>query len=165
MCNDIVRKQHQQRRGIEIDSEELEEVSEYKYLGRMITTGNDMSKEIDQIITSGWRWFGEYSDFLKEKKMPICLKRKIMNTVVLPAMTYGAETWTLTKQQERKLAVAQRRMERAILNVTWREKIMNEAIRAKTKVKDITDKVRELRGQWAGHLARMNYNRSDELHF
>ena len=79
--------------------------------------------------------------------MSICLKRKIMSTVVLPAMTYGAETCTLTKQQERKLAVAQRSMERAIFNVAWREKIRNEAIRAKTEVKDITDKVRVMRGQ------------------
>ena len=37
--------------------------------------------------------------------------------------------------------------ESKIFNVTWRNKIRNEAIRAKTKVKDITDKVREMRGQ------------------
>ena len=37
------------------------------------------------------------TSFLKDQKMPVCLKRKIMNTVILPAMTYGAETWSLTK--------------------------------------------------------------------
>ncbi len=50
--------------------------------------------------------------FLKDKKIPTCLKRKIMDDVIIPAMTYGAETWTLMKHQERKLAVAQRSMER-----------------------------------------------------
>ena len=36
-----------------------------------------------------------------------------MDTVILPAMTYGAETLlTLTKLQERKMAVAQRSMEK-----------------------------------------------------
>ena len=40
-----------------------------------------------------------------------------MDTVILPAMTYGAETWTLTKHLERKLAVAQRSMERSLLNI------------------------------------------------
>ena len=34
-----------------------------------------------------------------------------MDTVILPVMTYGVETLTLTKLQERKMAVAQRRME------------------------------------------------------
>ena len=46
---------------------------------------------------------GEYSFFLKDRKIPICLKRKILDTVILPAMTYGAETWALTKHQEKKL--------------------------------------------------------------
>ena len=39
--------------------------------------------------------------------IPICLKGKIMDTVLLQVMTYAAETWILTEHQE-KLAVAQR---------------------------------------------------------
>ena len=38
-----------------------------------------------------------------------------MDTVILPAMTNGAETWALRKQQEKKLAVAQRSVERLLL--------------------------------------------------
>ena len=90
-----------------IDGEQLEKVTKYKYLGRLVTSSNDISKEIAQRITSGWRRFVEYSHFLKDRKIPICLKRTIMDTVILPAMTYGAETWALTKHQEKKLAVAQ----------------------------------------------------------
>ena len=87
------------RRGVVIYSEQLEEVAEYTYLGRLITSGNEMDKEIDKRITSGWTRFGEYSHFLKDSNIPICLKRKIMDTVIQPVMTYGAETWTLTKLQ------------------------------------------------------------------
>ena len=36
------------------------------------------------------------------------LKRKVYNSCVLPAMTYGCETWTLTKGSENKLRIAQR---------------------------------------------------------
>ena len=32
-------------------------------------------------------------------------------------MTYGAETWTLTKQAQNKLAAAQAKMERSMLNI------------------------------------------------
>ena len=95
-------------------------------------------------FTSGWRRFGKYSHFWKDRKIPICLKRKIMDTVILPAMTYCAETWTLTKHQE-KLAVAQRRMERLLLNITKRDKIWNEIIRSKTGVKDVIERVRCIR--------------------
>ena len=49
MCNGIARRQ---RRGVQIDREQLEEVSEYKYLKRLITSKNEMSKENDHRITS-----------------------------------------------------------------------------------------------------------------
>ena len=86
-----------------IDGGQLEEVTEYKYLGRLVTSSNDITKEIAQRITSGWRRFGEYSHLLRDRKIPICLKSTIMDTVILPAMTYGADTWALTKHQEEKL--------------------------------------------------------------
>ena len=105
MCNEVAKSRL--RTVVMIDGEQLEEVTEYKYLGRLVTSGNDISKEIAQRLTSGWRRFGEYSHFLKDRKIPICLKRTTKDTVILPAMTYGAETWALTKHQEKKLAVAQ----------------------------------------------------------
>ena len=137
MCNEVTRSRL--RTGVMIDGEQLEEVTEYKYLGRLVTFDNEISKGITQIITSGWRRFGEYSHFLKDRKIPICLKRTIMDTVIMPDMTYGAETWALIKHQEKKLAVAQRSMEILLLNITKGDKIRNEIIRCKTEVKNITE--------------------------
>ena len=91
---------------------------------------------------------------MKDRKIPICLKRKIMDTVILPAMTYRAETWILTKHQERKLAVAQQGMERSLLNITKSNKIRNEMLRSKTKVEDI-----RVQRMWAGHRARKSNTR------
>ena len=44
------------------------------------------------------------------------------NSCVLPAMTYGAETWTLTKQAQNKLAAAQTKMERSMLSITYKDR-------------------------------------------
>ena len=79
------------------------QVTEYKYLGRLVTSvDNDISKEIAQQnnirVEKMWR---SIATILNDTKIPICLKRKIMDTVILPAMTYGAETWALTKHQEK----------------------------------------------------------------
>ena len=65
----------------------------------------------------------------------------------------------LTKHQGKKLAVAQRRMERSLSNITKRDNIQNEIIRCKTGVKYIIERVRCVRGQWAGHVARMGNTR------
>ena len=77
MCNEVARL-----RGVMIDAEQLEEVTEYKYLGRLVTSDNEMREETGRRITSGWRRFGEYIHFLKDRRIPIYLKRKIMDTVI-----------------------------------------------------------------------------------
>ena len=65
------------------------------------------------------------------------------NSCVLPAMTYGAETWTLTKQAQNKLAAAQTKMERSMLNITYKDIKTNIWVRKKTTVIDIINTVRK----------------------
>ena len=48
---------------------------------------------------------------------------------------------------ERKLAVTQKSIERSMLNVTLKDKIRNEVIRSKTRVKDVTEEVYRMKGQ------------------
>ena len=70
----------------------------------------------------------------------------------LPAMTYGAETWTLTKQQQfnDNLAATQSNMERSMLNITYKDRKTNIWVRERTKVIDIISNVRKMKWSWAG---------------
>ena len=68
-----------------------------------------------------------------------------MDTVILPTMTYGAEKWALKKTSGAD-AVAQRSMERSLLNNRNRDQIQNEVIGSKTGVKDIIERVQGIRG-------------------
>lgn len=65
------------------------------------------------------------------------MKRKTFNRCVLPVMTYGAETLTLTTAIAKKLRTAQRKMERSMLGVSFYMIIRNEDLRARTGVKDV----------------------------
>ncbi len=76
---------------------------------------NNQDKEIQRRIMAGWA--GKHRDFFKST-LAIYLKRQVYNSCVLPAMTYCAETWILTKQAQNKPAAAQTKMERRILNIT-----------------------------------------------
>ena len=49
MCNEDARRKR--RNGISFDDEQHEEVEEYKYLGRLLTPGNEMARKIDDGIT------------------------------------------------------------------------------------------------------------------
>ena len=91
--------------------------------------------------------------------MPVCLKKKVYNTCVLPAMTYGAEVWTLTGKMANSLAVAQRKMERRIIGITYRDRKTNLWVRSQTNVEDILRSAKEKKWRWAGHVSRMRDNR------
>ena len=65
-------------------------------------------------IGLAWAAFGKLRLIFKSK-MNSSLKREVFDTCVLPVLTNGAETLTLTKASENKLRVAQRAMERSML--------------------------------------------------
>ena len=104
-------------------------MSKYKYLGQYINDEPEKDDEINARIGSGWNSYRKHSIIIRDKKLPISLKRKVLDTCILPAMTYGSETWSLTKPQENKLMTTQGKMERIMLGITLRDKVRNEEIR------------------------------------
>ena len=57
--------------------------------------GKGQEQEIKRRIKLGWRQYGKLSNIMRGD-IPICLKRKVFNQCIIPTITYGAETWTLT---------------------------------------------------------------------
>ena len=84
----------------------------------------------------------------------ILCDRRISLRVVRPAMMCGADTWAVTKAQEKKLDVAVMRMLRWMSGVTKLDRIRNERIGGTTKVGEISKKVQECRLKWYGHVLR-----------
>ncbi len=95
-----------------IGNEALELVEEYTYLGQMVSANPAHEKEIRRIGME-WSVFGK-QNLVMNSNLSLSLKRKVYNQCILPVLTYGAETWRLTKELERKLRSAQRGMERRI---------------------------------------------------
>ena len=87
------------------------------------------------------------------------LKSKVFNQCVLPTMTYGCQTWPLTKALVKKLEICQRAMERRMLNVKLKDRNRNTTIRQRARVTDIVQYVTNTKWKWAGHITRMKDNR------
>ena len=95
----------------------------------------------------------------QDDKMPLSLKRQVFDQCVLPTMTYGCQTWSLTKATTQRLRTAQRAMERKMLKAKLKDKIPCREIRAKTNIKDVVKFAAKQKWKWAGHVARLNDNR------
>ena len=144
---------------IYINTTQIENVESYVYLGqRYSIRDKNQDKEIQRRITAGWTEFAKHRDIFKGN-FGTCLKRQAFKSCVLPAMIHGAETWALTIQAKNKLAAAQTKMERSMLNITYRERKTNIWVRQKTKVIDVIEQIRRQKWTWAGHISRLRDNR------
>ncbi|KAJ0184012.1 hypothetical protein K1T71_000435 [Dendrolimus kikuchii] len=146
--------EHVMPRSVNVDGVPLEAAQEYVYLRQNIQVGrHNFEGEANRRIQLGWAVFGKLRQVFSST-IPQCLKTKVFEQCVLPVLTYGAETWTLTAGLVHKFQIAQRAMERAMLGVSFMDKIRNEDIRKRTKVTDIARKISKLKWQWAGHICR-----------
>ncbi len=141
-----------------IGNEELELVEEYTCLGQMVSGNPAHEKEIRRRIGMGWSAFGK-QNLVMNSNLPLSLNRNVYNQWILPVLTYGSETWRLSKELERKLRSAQRGMERRMLGITWRDREQASWIREQTKVKGILMTIKNKKWIWAGHIMWRRDNR------
>lgn len=141
-----------------LDGTELEKVEEYSYLGQTISTNNKFNAEINKRIKNGWKSFWALK-YVFKSKMKLPTKIKILDSCVIPSLTYGAQTWALTKTQRHRLQVTQNRMLRSILNVKTKDKIRNATLYNQANTKTITYKTAKLKFSFAGHLARERHDK------
>ena len=74
---------------------------------------------------------------------------------VLPAVTYGCQTWSLNKQ----LRTVQRAIERKMLNLKLQDKIPCSEIRKRTKIAGSIENTLKQKWRWDGRIARKKDNR------
>ncbi|GFR57706.1 endonuclease-reverse transcriptase [Elysia marginata] len=91
--------------------------------------------------------------------MPLSLKGQVFDQCVIPPMSYGCQTWSLTKALIQKLRTAQRAMERKMLGIKPKDRVPCREIRSRTNVVDIVKYVEKQKWKWAGHVARLQDNR------
>ena len=75
-----------------------EGVAEFIYLGTLISNDNSVDKEIHRRILVGDRTYFAAINLFKSRLLSRATKIKLYKTLVRPVVSYGAETWTLTKK-------------------------------------------------------------------
>lgn len=137
----------------------LNYVDTYIYLGKQISFNqHNNEQEVDRRVNITWKKFWSLKEVLKSD-MSIRLKSRVMNTCLLPSLTYACQTWKFTRKVKNKIITSQRSMERSILKIKKLQKIRHTTIRQKTKVIDALSYSQKQKWRWAGHIARLSDNR------
>jgi hypothetical protein len=104
------------------------------YLGTLITTDNNTSAEINNRITLANRSYFGLANILKAKNITRKYKVIIYKALIKPVLMYGAETWVLSKADELRLGVLERKTLRRMYGpigeeAIWRSRYNEELYR------------------------------------
>lgn len=146
-------------RPIYLENSSLAYVGAYIYLGKQVSFNQQNNElEVERRINNTWKKFWSLKEILKSD-MTIRMKTKVMNTCLLPSLTYACQTWKFTRKVKNKIISCQRSMERSILKIKKIQRIRHTTIRQKTKAIDALSYSQKLKWRWAGHVARLSDNR------
>ncbi len=70
-----------------LGSEEMEEVSEFKYLGTVLCKHGGMEGEIREEVMKGRSVVGSLAWVMKGRNVSMNVKRGLLNSILLPALT------------------------------------------------------------------------------
>ena len=142
---------------IQLNNQNLEEVESFTYLGSSIDKAGKASTEVDTRIEKGGRAYQMWrKKVFRSANLSKATKMRVFQTLVMSVLLYGAETWTITQKDLKKLRTFHLKCLRDILGVTRWDKIRNENILRSANEVSIEDQLKHLRLQWLGHDIRMD---------
>src|SRR5207244_6031691 len=92
-----------------------------------MTDDGRCENEINSRIVQAKEAFGDRKELLT-KSLEKSTKVKIVKTLVWTKLLYGSETWTLKKEDIRKLEALEMWLWRRMVKITWKDKISNEVV-------------------------------------
>ncbi|KAH7619091.1 putative LINE-1 retrotransposable element ORF2 protein [Nannochloris sp. 'desiccata'] len=109
---------------ISINGEEIKVVENAKYLGSWYSNDGSIEKEINVRVGAAWGAVRKLGTVLRSRKVSIKAKLRLYHSLVIPILTYGAESWPLTAALTAKLEHFHQCQLRAILGISWRDIIV-----------------------------------------
>ena len=113
------------------NSDTLEDVQDFAYLGSKITTDGDSAKDAMARIRKASQTFAMLKPIWKSKQLRLETKLRLYNSNILTVLLYGSECWKLTAKLAHKLENFQNRCLRNI-------------------------QIKRRRWRWFGHVCRMS---------
>ncbi len=107
---------------IQTDSGTIDVVSDFKYLGAIVTRNGGVEMEVTERSGRALRVFGILrKPMFRDKNLSMNTKQFVYESVVLGTLLYGAETWANKSRTTQKLEASHTRCMKSILGITVEE--------------------------------------------
>ncbi len=152
-----------ERCDIVMGGERMEVVKEFKYLGTVLSKHGEMEREVRERAVKGRNVIGSLARVMKERSVSMEVKRGIRNSILLPTLTYGSETWMWNRVQQSRVCAVEMSYPRGACGVTRWDGESNESVyescgmvsRANGVNCGVVEWVKRNTLRWSGHIERM----------
>ena len=142
---------------IKINNEELEQVNKFTYLGSIIADDSSCSADIKHRLALGNCILTKLKTLWQGHTLTLQTKVRLIKALVWSVTTYGGESWTIKKDDEKKLQAFEMKTLRRVLGISWREHKTNESIIQETGYKrEFLGLIKQKKLAYAGHVMRKN---------
>eukprot|EP00794_Sanderia_malayensis_P013668 gene13668-15098_t len=139
---------------IKIGNQVLEQVHQFKYLGSLLTEDGRSQQEVRKRIATAKDAFNKHQTFLTGKSNKN-LKKRLVKTLAWSVLLYGSETWTLKKDDIRRLESCEMWFWRRMEKINWRDHVRNEEVlRRVGEKRKLRDTIWKRKARWIGHTMR-----------
>jgi len=145
------------RNKIVIDNKIIEQVNLFNYLGNMISYEGEL--DIGNKRNNFLKITGILNDLFRPQKTLNKTRIKLYNTLALPFLLYGSETWTVKASAARRITAAEMKYMRRTAGYTWADYKTNAQIAKELKITQVLYKLLEYRRSWIQHVNRMSRSR------
>ena len=136
----------------QIDGETVETVSDFIFLGSKITADGDCSREIKRRLLLGRKVRTNLDSILKSRGITLPTKVHLVKAMVFPVVMYGCESWTVKKNERRRIDAFELWCWKRILRVPWDARRSNQSILKISPGCSLEILVLKLKLQYFGHL-------------
>jgi len=150
-------------KGATINGVTYEGVAQFIYLGTLISNDNSVQKDIQRRILASNRTNFAAISLFRNRLLSRATKIRLYKTLIRPIVTYGAETWTMTKKEEQALLTFERKIFRRMYGPKyedgeWKSRT-NRELEELSKGENMVKWIKGQRISWLGHLERMEEDR------
>ena len=133
------------------NSDKLEALTDFIFLGSKITADGDCSHEIKRHLLHGRKAMTNPDNILKSRDITLLTKVQIVKVMVFPVGMYRCESWTVKNAEHQRIAAFESWYWRRLFRVPWTARRSNHSI-----LKEINPKYSleglKLKLQYFGHL-------------
>ena len=137
----------------QMDTETVETVADFIFLGSKITADGDCSHEIKRHLLLGRKVMINLDSILKSRDITLSTKVHLVKAMVFPVVMYRCESWTIKKAEPGRIDAFELWCWRRLLRVPWTARRSNYSTLKEIHPEcSLEGLILKLKLQYFGHL-------------